>query len=61
MTWYLQIQDKDHNVLCLNYRLGVYKKYTKRIENAAEKVARLFPSAKRWEARPTPYVSKVIM
>jgi hypothetical protein len=61
MTWYLQIQDKDYNVLYLNCELGTYKKYTKRIENAAEKVVRLFPSAKRWEVRTTPYTSRVVM
>ena len=61
MTWYLQIQDKDGEVLYLNCRLGEYKKYSKRVENAAEKVVRLFPSAKRWQTQPTPFTSKVIM
>lgn len=61
MTWYLQIQDKDHNVLYLNCYLGTYKKYSKHVENAVDKVVRLFPSAKRWEVRTSPFTSKVVM
>ena len=61
MTWYLQIQDAEGNVLLFNHKLGEYKKYSKFIDNAAQKVADRFPSSKRWEARPKPYVSKAIL
>jgi hypothetical protein len=61
MTWYLQIQDKDNNVLLLNHALGSYKSYSKFIDNKANKVVAQFPTAKRWEVRPNPYTSKVII
>lgn len=61
MTWYLQIQDKDNNVLVLNQSLGDYQKYSKRVDNKAQKVVNQFPTAKRWEVRPQPYTSKVIL
>lgn len=61
MTWYLQIQDADGNVLLLNHELGKYKKYSKFVDNAAQKVVARFPSTKRWEVRSKPYVSKAIL
>ena len=61
MIWYLQIQDDNREVLYLNCQLGTYKKYSKRVENAADKVVRLFPSAKRWQTQPAPFTSKVFM
>lgn len=61
MTWYLQIQDADGNVLLLNHPLGKYKKYSKFVDNAAQKVVAKFPIAKRWEVRPVMYLSKVIL
>ena len=61
MTWYLQIQDKDNNVLLLNHALGDYKKYSKFIDNKANKVVAQFPTAKRWEVRPNPYTHKAII
>jgi hypothetical protein len=61
MPWYLQIHDAQGNVLLLNQSLGVYKKYSKFVDNAAQKVVSQFPTAKRWEVRPQPYTSKVIL
>ena len=61
MTWYLQIHDKEGNVLLLNQPLGEYKKYSKFIDNKAQKVVNQFPTAKRWEVRPNPYTQKVIL
>jgi len=61
MTWYLQIQDSEGNVLLQNQELGTYKKYSKFIDNKAQKVVDQFPTAKRWECRPQPYTSKVIL
>ena len=61
MIWYLQIHDAQGNVLLLNQSLGVYKKYSKFVDNAAQKVVFQFPTAKRWEVRPQPYTSKVIL
>jgi hypothetical protein len=60
-TWYLQIQDKDFNVLYLNCRVGEYKKYGKYVESAVDKIVALFPSAHRWETRTTPYNNRVVM
>lgn len=60
-AWYLQIQDKDFNVLYLNCRVGEYAKYNKWLEKAVDKIVALFPSAHRWEVRTTPYVSRVVM
>ena len=61
MTWYIQIQDKDNNVLLLNQEIGNYQKYSKFVDNKAQKVVFQFPTAKRWEVRPQPYTSKVIL
>jgi hypothetical protein len=61
MTWYLQIQDAEGNVLLLNHALGEYKKYSKFVDNAAQKVVAKFPSTKRWEVRSKPYTSKAIL
>jgi hypothetical protein len=61
MTWYLQIHDKEGNVLLLNQSLGEYKKHSKFIDNKADKVVAQFPTAHRWEMRPNPYTSKVII
>ena len=61
MTWYIQIQDKDNNVLVLNHALGSYKKYSKFIDNKANQIVAQFPTAKRWEVRPNPYTQKAIL
>lgn len=61
MTWYLQIQDNDNNVLLMNEELGSYKKYSKFVDNKAQKVVDQFPTAKRWEVRPQPFTSKVFI
>jgi len=61
MTWYIQIQDKNNNVLLLNHALGCYQKYTKRIDNKADQIVAQFPTAHRWEVRPNPYTSKAIL
>jgi len=61
MTWYIQIQDKDNNVLVLNHALGEYKSFSKRIDNKADQIVAQFPNAWRWEVRPNPYTSKVIL
>ena len=60
-TWFLQIQDAEGNVLVMNQPLGDYKKYSKFVDNKAQKVVFQFPTAKRWEVRPQPYTSKVIL
>ena len=60
-TWYIQIHDERGNVLVMNHALGEYKTYSKRVDNAANKMASKFPTAKRWEARPNPYTHKVII
>ena len=60
-TWYLQIQDKNYNVLYLNCKVGVYKKYTKHVERAVDKIVALFPSAYRWQIRTVPYTNRVVM
>ena len=61
MTWFIQIQDKDSNVLLLNQELGNYQKYTKRIDNKASQIVAQFPNAHRWEVRPNPYTHKAIL
>jgi len=61
MTWYIQIHDAEGNVLLLNQALGEYKKYSKFVDNKAQKVVYQFPTAKRWEVRPQPYTSIVII
>jgi hypothetical protein len=61
MTWFLQIHDSEGNVLLMNHALGEYKKYSKFIDNKANKIVAQFPTAKRWECRPQPYTSKVIL
>jgi hypothetical protein len=60
-TWYIQIQDKDNNVLVLNQSLGSYKSFTKRIDNKADQIVSQFPTAHRWEMRPKPYTHKAIL
>ena len=61
MTWYIQIQDKDNNVLVLNQALGEYKSFSKRIDNKADQIVAQFPNAWRWEVRPNPYTHKAIL
>jgi len=61
MTWFIQIHDAEGNVLLLNQALGEYKNYSKFVDNKAQKVVYQFPTAKRWEVRPQPYTSKVII
>jgi hypothetical protein len=61
MNWYLQIQDSNGQVLLLNELLGAYQKYSKFVENKANKIVAQFPNAKRWEVRSTPYTHKVIL
>jgi hypothetical protein len=61
MNWYLQIQDSQNNVLLLNQCLGTYQKYSKFIDNKAQKVVAQFPNAKRWEVRSTPFTHKAIL
>jgi len=61
MTWYIQIHDSEGNVLVMNQSLGEYKKYSKFVDNKANKIASQFPTAKCWEVRPQPYTSIVII
>ena len=61
MTWYIQIQDNDSNVLLMNHALGSYKKYSKFIDNKANQIVAQFPTAHRWEVRPNPYTHKAIL
>ena len=61
MTWFIQIQDKDGKVLLLNESVGNYKKYSKFVDNAANKIVAQFPTAHRWEVRPESFTSKVIL
>jgi hypothetical protein len=61
MTFFIQIHDKEGNVLLLNQELGEYKKYSKFVDNKANQIVSQFPTAKRWEVRPQPYNSKVII
>ena len=61
MTWFIQIHDAEGNVLLLNQALGEYKKYSKFIDNKANKIASQFPTAHRWEVRPQPYTHKAII
>lgn len=61
MPWFIQIQDKDGNVLVMNQLVGEYKKFTKHIDNAANKIVAGFPTAHRWEVRREPYTRKVII
>jgi hypothetical protein len=61
MTWFLQIQDAEGKVLLLNQSVGNYKKYSKFVENAVDKIVAQFPTAKRWEVRPEVYTSKVFL
>jgi len=61
MTWYIQIQDKNNDVILLNQELGNYQKYTKRIDNKANQIVAQFPNAHRWEVRPNPYTQKAIL
>ena len=61
MTWYIQIQDKNNDVILLNQELGNYQKYTKRIDNKANQIVAQFPNAHRWEVRPNPYTHKAVI
>jgi hypothetical protein len=61
MKWFIQIQDKEGNVLVLNQVVGDYSKYSKRVDTAVQKIAAQFPTAWRWECRPRCYTSKVIL
>lgn len=61
MTWFIQIQDKNGNVLVMNHTLGTYQKWSKFIDNKANKIASQFPTAHRWEVRPQPYTHKAII
>ena len=61
MTWFLQIQDSEGKVLLMNQPLGAYKKYSKFVDNAAQKVVNQFPNAKRWEVRSQPYAHKAVI
>jgi hypothetical protein len=61
MIWYLQIQDAEGNVLLLNHVLGEYKKHSKFVDNAANKVVSRFPTTKRFQVRPQPFTNKVII
>jgi len=61
MVWYLQIQDINGEVLLLNRAVGTFTKFSKRIDNATDKIVANFPTAWRWEVRPKPYDRKVIL
>ena len=61
MTWFIQIHDKEGNVLLMNWPLGTYQKWSKFIDNKANKIASQFPTAHRWEVRPQPYTHKAII
>ena len=61
MDWFIQIQDKDGNVLLLNKCVGNYKKYSKRVYNAGQKIVDHYPAYHRWEVRSQPYTHKVIL
>ena len=61
MIWFIQIHDKEGNVLLLNSALGTYKSWSKFIDNKANKIASQFPTAHRWEVRPQPYTHKVLI
>ena len=61
MTWFLQIQDSEGKVLLLNKSVGNYKKYSKFVENAVDKIVAQFPTAKRWQVRSECFTSKVII
>ena len=60
-TWFLQIHDKEGNVLLLNKPVGNYKKYSKFVENAADKIVAQFPTAKRRQVRPECFTQRVIL
>lgn len=60
-AWFLQIQDRDYNVLLLNYPLGTYSKNSKWVTKAAEKIAAQYPAAHRWEVRKEPYTNRVVI
>jgi hypothetical protein len=61
MTWFLQIQDSEGNVLLMNQPLGSYKKYSKFVDNASLKFVNQYPNAKRWEVRAEPYTRKAVI
>lgn len=60
-TWYIQIQDKDGNVLLMNQEVGKYKKYNAWVQRAADRIVAGYPTTKRYEVRSTPYTHKVIL
>ena len=61
MSWFIQIQDAEGKVLLLNQLVGNYKKYSKFVDNAANKIVANFPTAKRWEVRRERYTHKVML
>lgn len=61
MTWYIQIQDQQGHVLTLNKTVGNYQKYSKCIDNAANKIVAQFPTAWKWEIRSQCYTHKVLI
>jgi hypothetical protein len=61
MTWFIQIQDKNGNVLVMNQPVGTYQKFSKFIDNKANKIVSQFPTAHRWEVRSKPYIHKAII
>lgn len=60
-TWYIQIHDKDGNVLLMNGVVGEYKKYNAWVQKAADRIADGYSDVKRYEVRPNPYTHKVIL
>lgn len=61
MNWFIQIQDSEGKVLLMNQVVGTYKKYSKFVDNAAQKIVNQYPNAKRWEVRSQPFDRKVII
>lgn len=61
MSWFIQIQDKEGNVLLTNQLVGEYKKYSKFTENAANKIVARFPDAHRWHVRREEFTGRIIM
>ena len=60
-SWFIQIQDKNGDILELNKLVGTYQKYSKHVDNAANKIVAKFPTAWKWEVRSKSYTSKVII
>ena len=61
MTWFIQIHDNKGNVLLMNHALGTYQKWSKFIDNKANKIVAQFPTAHRWEVRPQAYTNKALI